>query len=895
MYGLAAVYIFSFATLIYNDLNGPEPLGFVADYSGGSPRVATLNPDSALGQAGFQPGDWIRKVDNQEVKNHADWLAVRTNLEVGRPVRVEVERGAERVELVLKPRRESRELRHRMLYLSARSSGVILLLLAFLIAFNRPYWLDARIGALLLAGMAVSSPDPPLGLAALWRQFPTPLTVLLWVAALVSQCSLAPLLFTFFAIFPRRLLHSRRAWLLAWMPIMLAAPAMLPYFYAMVFRPQSAAGLGPGWLLPTVVMILVGYVVAALVALVVNYRRLSDPNERRRVRVLVAGTVIGWLALLPGLIINYLPSATPLKVVYVTSPLSALPFVLFPLFPLSFAYAILRHRVLDVGLLIRQGLQYAFARRILLSVVPALIVVLLVDLWLHGDQPLKAILVARGWIYGALGVLAVVAHRRRQDWLAALDRRFFRERYNAQQLLRELVEEIRNAASLDRVAQRLVSQIENALHPEFVALMTRPSGAPHYTARAVSPAGQAPPPLSADSKLIALLGLLDKPLEISLQESSWLRKQLPAAETTALRESHIDLLVPIATRTERLQGLLVLGPKLSEEPYSNEDQDWLQALAGGVALLLERSAPLSPHGFGECPQCGTCYPAETERCESDHTALAQQPFSRQIAGRYRLEQRIGQGGMGTVYRATDGELERPVAVKLLREHLLATSDSIDRFRRESRAAAGFAHPNLVTVHDTGIHSATRPFLVMELLSGVTLRQELSARGKLTPARTLEILRGVCAGVEAAHSRQLVHRDLKPENIFLFRPGSAEIPKVLDFGIAKPLANTLHATAETGAGFIAGTLRYMSPEQLGSQPVDVSWDLWALGVIAYEMLAGTFPFANSSLEGRFVSITTHRPDAPAAWQQFFSRAFHADRSERPQSVSALLSQMEQALR
>jgi len=435
MYGLAAVYIFAFATLIYNDLNGPEPLGFVADYSQGSPRVVTLSPFSAAREAGFLPGDRIRKVDNQAVENHADWLAVRTNLEVGRPVRVEVERGAERVELVLKLRRESREIQHRMLYLLARSSGVILLLLAFLIAFNRPYWLDARIGALLLAGMAVSSPDPPLGLAALWRQLPAPLTILLWIAAVISQCSLAPLLFTFFAIFPRRLLHSRRAWLIAWVPIMLAVPAMLPYFYAMVFRPQSATGMAPGWLLPAVVMILVGYVVAALAALVLNYRRLSDPNERRRVRVLVAGTMVGWIALMPGLIINYLPSAARLKVVYVTTPLSAIPFVLFTLFPLSFAYAILRHRVLDVRLLIRQGLQYAFARRILLSVVPALIVVLLVDLLFHGDEPLKAILVARGWIYGALGVLAVVAHRRRQDWLAALDRRFFRERYNAQQLL----------------------------------------------------------------------------------------------------------------------------------------------------------------------------------------------------------------------------------------------------------------------------------------------------------------------------------------------------------------------------------------------------------------------------------------------------------------------------
>jgi serine/threonine-protein kinase len=283
---------------------------------------------------------------------------------------------------------------------------------------------------------------------------------------------------------------------------------------------------------------------------------------------------------------------------------------------------------------------------------------------------------------------------------------------------------------------------------------------------------------------------------------------------------------------------------------------------------------------------------------------------RTLAGRYRLERRLGRGGMGTVYEATDSSLERRVAVKVIREEWVGSAEAAQRFQREARAAAGFSHPNVVTVHDYGVETGKRAFLVMELLEGVTLRDELKRRKRLEPSRTLEICRGVCAAVEAAHRRQLIHRDLKPENIFLLRPEGVdkgeETVKVLDFGIAKFLRSCDDAAAtrtdfETGAGILVGTMAYMSPEQLLGESPDVSWDLWALAVVAYETLTGALPFAAASagdwrravLAGSFTPLARHLKDPPAQWQTFFARCFATSGIERPRSAEEFLRHLETA--
>ena len=259
---------------------------------------------------------------------------------------------------------------------------------------------------------------------------------------------------------------------------------------------------------------------------------------------------------------------------------------------------------------------------------------------------------------------------------------------------------------------------------------------------------------------------------------------------------------------------------------------WLTAIAASLALLLDKSVATAPTtvspGFEECTQCGACYDVGVARCAKDGAALSRIYIPRVLAGRYRLERRLGRGGMGTVYEATDDALGRRVAVKLMREDLAGKPDAAQRFRREAQVAASFAHPNVVTVFDFGL-AVSHAFLVMELLEGTTLREEISSHGRFVPVRTLEIMRGVCAAVEAAHQRHLIHRDLKPENVFLARAQTGEVPKVLDFGLAKFLQTAAAAAssaptatgAETGAGVLLGTLQYMAPEQLAggtpSQP------------------------------------------------------------------------------
>jgi len=265
-----------------------------------------------------------------------------------------------------------------------------------------------------------------------------------------------------------------------------------------------------------------------------------------------------------------------------------------------------------------------------------------------------------------------------------------------------------------------------------------------------------------------------------------------------------------------------------------------------------------------------------------------------------MDRRRGRGGMGTVYEALDTALERRVAVKVIRDELLGSSEAAQRFQREAKASAAFSHANVVTVHDFGVEGA-RAFLVMELLEGNTLREQLLEHHRLEPRRIVAILRDVCSALDAAHQRRLIHRDIKPENIFL----TGDSVKVLDFGIAKfiPTIDDNAATqAGTGSGILIGTLAYMSPQQLMGEQVDVMWDIWALAVVAYEALTGVLPFPTASsaqwresvLTGRFTPLNKSLAEPPERWTAFFTESFASELSLRPRSAAAFFQRLEQAL-
>jgi serine/threonine protein kinase len=212
-----------------------------------------------------------------------------------------------------------------------------------------------------------------------------------------------------------------------------------------------------------------------------------------------------------------------------------------------------------------------------------------------------------------------------------------------------------------------------------------------------------------------------------------------------------------------------------------------------------------------------------------------------FADRYRLERRLGVGGMATVQLALDTRLERRVAVKLLAEHLAQDSSFVSRFRREALAAARLVHPNIVQVFDFGADEASgRPYIVMEWIDGPSCAEILRELGRLEPDDAVSILTQACRGLDYAHRNGVVHRDVKPGNLLRGRDGGQV--KLADFGIAKA---TEHSDM-TKVGSVLGTAAYLSPEQARGEPAGPASDLYALGVVSYQLLAGRLPYEAASL-------------------------------------------------
>ncbi len=919
VFGVAACVLGLLSLSTYAELMGPGAIGLNLRYESGKASVVSITPGFPAAGAGLSPGDIIVAADGQDIRSLFHWLVVLMNAEVARPLHLEFERGGARstVSLALHQACGAWSVGNWVSFGIKLTAQLVTWALALLIAVRRPRDRVALIGAAYLASLVVTnlvpvtavdphSPTLPYGAAAIWRSLPVWLGAPLWIGYLFFATG--PLLqLQFFAEFPRPVFRTARAWTLwaiAWSPtVVLGVPRLFFLGFLEVYEPARAGAEIPDWYATFIGITVVAAVVVGLTVLTLNYRRLTDLNDRRRLRVLVAGAFVGMAGLTPVSMVAFF-HLPPWVGDTLRSP-AALAFasMLFLALPVSFAYAVLRHQIFDIKVILRQGLQYALARRLVVSLVPACAVLLAIDLFVHREQPLASIVLARGWAYAAVAGLAWAVHHQRRRWLDAVDRRFFRERYDAQRLMLKVMEEIRHATGLHGVAPQVVAQIEAALHPEYVALLVREQGDPRYRALASVPAGGIPLLLSGASKAAALARLLGRPLDVGSSHSGWVRQQLPPDEAELMRDAHAGLLVPVATSPESPEVLLALGEKRSEEPYSSEDQEFLAAVASSLGLLVDRPASSAPgDSFSECPQCGACESSGAAACARDGTSLTRVQLPRVLAQRYRLDRRLGRGGMGTVYDALDTALDRRVAVKVIREDLVGSLAAADRFRLEARAAASFSHPNVVTIHDFGVARDTRAFLVMELLDGVSLREELRAQRRLSPGRTLAILRDLASAVDAAHARNLVHRDLKPENVFLAGAARDQV-KLLDFGLAKSLSAGAdqETAAATGAGIIVGTVHYMGPEQLRGQAVDVGWDLWAVAVMAYEMLAGALPFPgatvadyqNAVLSGRVTPIRDHVPDVPPRVQAFFSGALAPSR--QPGRASAFVAELEQAFR
>jgi serine/threonine-protein kinase len=309
----------------------------------------------------------------------------------------------------------------------------------------------------------------------------------------------------------------------------------------------------------------------------------------------------------------------------------------------------------------------------------------------------------------------------------------------------------------------------------------------------------------------------------------------------------------------------------------------------------------------ECQLCKNCYKDEVGTCPNDgmptvHT-IAGDPV---LEGKYHLECRLGQGGMGVVYKARHAYLKTQLAIKIILPDLVGNDPQlVTRFRQEALAAAAIRHQNVVAVTDYGVINGTLPFLVMEYVEGESLHDLLARERRLDPERAFELMSAICAGVGAAHHQGIVHRDLKPLNIMICsdKPTLSQSVKILDFGLAKIKSGELLGSfiqAQTTG--LMGSPYYMAPEQWADDEPDSRSDIYSLGVMLYQMLAGDVPFKGSSIPAimkkhisdpapRFVELGVQMP---AEIEAAVLHTLQKEKDKRTPSVEALIDELREAI-
>src|SRR5947199_2359590 len=264
----------------------------------------------------------------------------------------------------------------------------------------------------------------------------------------------------------------------------------------------------------------------------------------------------------------------------------------------------------------------------------------------------------------------------------------------------------------------------------------------------------------------------------------------------------------------------------------------------------------------ECPTCRNCFPDDVNTCPYDGgettPSISGEPI---LDGRYQLEKRLGQGGMGVVFKARHIFLKTQHAIKIILPDLVGNDPNlVTRFRQEALAAAAIRHQNIIAVTDFGVVRGSMPFLVMEFVKGKSLQDLLAEEGKMSPERALELISAVASGVGAAHRQNIVHRDLKPLNIMV----QEELPvaeglKILDFGLAKIKSGELLGSfVQAQTSGLIGSPFYMAPEQWSDEEPDSHADIYSLGIILYQMLSGDVPFKGTSVPSIMKKHLTQLP-------------------------------------
>ena len=830
---------------------GREPLGFFTDVRADGVYLTSITPGRPAANAGFKAGDRLVTMNGLRIHSQEDMTLLLAMVPLQQVTTWTIERAGAVIPLQVRALRRQWAIPDTSYLVGSAALGLSLGL-GILLLWRGPPGAPTLLGAWLLMSLGCAFlPRLPSSLSPIWRGLPPGFESLIWPAA-ISSLAGHLILLVFCARVPRPQLSSAQL-AIAVIPGVAITVYLTLVVTMVVYAPAVALQLPlPAWFVVVGPLSYPAYFVGSALLLMRSARSAEDGTDRRRAQTLLTGTIFGGAGLLAVVLGLWAAEGGRTQI---GGAVGLAGISLFSVLPVSFAYAMLRHRLFDLRAIVRRGLQYALARGFIDQLIPFTVLVMFINFMRQRERPIDEIMMDNFWVYAGIFVMIGIVHKNRERWMSALDRKFFRERYAAQQILKDVVDDIGQSNSFEAVAKKVVARIDSALHPVMTAVLMRPRTATAFSATAKHPDTPRLPALPSGTAITQVVRALNRPVVFGTQGL----RDIPPAQKAWLAESNVEVVVPIATDASKDEAVLVLGPRRSEEPYSQEDLDLLATIGASMALLIGR-APSA-----EAPTMTSISPAP------------------RLANRYRIERPIGEGGMGVVFAAIDETLERPVAIKVIKDQHLQ-GDGLARFQREARTAASLSHPNIVTVHDFGVDETGAPYLVMELLEGRSLRHAIKSEGRISPPNATAILNGMAAAVDAAHARGVIHRDLKPENVFLI--GDSTHAKILDYGIAKALqSKTTFATPG-----VLGTLAYMSPEQAAGGDASPAWDVWALTVIAFEMLTGQHPFGGGLPVTRAIPLGTLAPDIASAMAAGIDRALSHQPSDRPATARELMQRL-----
>ena len=649
--------------------------------------------------------------------------------------------------------------------------------------------------------------------------------------------------------------------------------------------------------------IVYGLIAGAFAALIWRSWR-GRPDERRRLLLFAVGMSAGAAPLVVNVLLETIPAYY--NFVHqpgVEQPVGAFLFGSLAVIPFLTAYSVLFDHIVDLNVVLRTAMQYALARYTVVATTALPFVALLLVIYREREQPLLAFVSGtRPLLLGATTTAGLLALRFRQRLVALLDRKYFREGYDAQLLLDRTMSDALHASSVAELESQLGSTVARALHCS-VALFVKQAGA----ARFLRVDGTRP--ISETGVLVTLAGGDVIAMDVDPNDRRSPFARLPPTEQRWLLEGSFVLIVPLHAPDRTLVGLLALTSKQSGLPYSADDRRFLSAVAATVSLALDNlrlrssASDASERAARECGTCSRLNGPDAKVCACGGV-VSECPAPHVLRGIYRLDRRIGSGGMGVVYLARDINLDRPVAIKTLPA---VSPEQASQLRTEARAMAAVQHPNLAVIHGVETWQGI-PFLVQEYLPGGTLTDRLRS-GPMAIRDALTLCSTIAEALEHLHIAGIVHRDVKPSNIGFTERG---VPKLLDFGLAKLPKLADHATDNGDTRTVprpplfgdtavaGGTPAYMSPEALdmaaGARP---ALDLWALAVVLFECVAGLRPFGGSNrdeIRSAMRSGLQHGPrhfnhHCPIPLDEFLLDALHLQPSRRPSSARAMRLQLE----